>query len=192
MRAKSVQLCLTLCDPMDCSPPGSFQQSGHRFHQSPCCLSQVRHSGPFNPTACFLPCFLVSAVLSRFSGVQLFVTPWTVVLQSPLSVGFFRQEYWSGLTCPSPGDLPDPGSNLGLPHCRQTLYHLSHQGCPSDLVSHPNSILRHCLWGRDPARPRRGLRTENGGWETAELEKRGSYSTDLPQFFFVFNHMKLI
>ena len=34
------------------------------------------------------------------------------------------------------------GSNLGLPHCRQTLYHLSHQGCPSDIVSHPNSILR--------------------------------------------------
>ena len=34
------------------------------------------------------------------------------------------------------------GSNLGLPHCRQTLYHLSHQGCPSDLASHPNSIHR--------------------------------------------------
>ena len=38
-----------------------------------------------------------------------FVTPWTVVLQAPLSVGFPRQDYWSGLSFPSPGDPPDPG-----------------------------------------------------------------------------------
>ena len=44
-----------------------------------------------------------------FSRVQLFVTPWTVALQDPLSMGFSRQEYWSGLPCPPPGDLPDPG-----------------------------------------------------------------------------------
>ena len=37
------------------------------------------------------------------------VTPWTVVCQSPLSMGFSRQVYWSGLPCFSPGDLPDPG-----------------------------------------------------------------------------------
>ena len=37
------------------------------------------------------------------------VTPWTVARQAPLSVGFSRQEYWSGLPFPSPGDLPDPG-----------------------------------------------------------------------------------
>ena len=48
-------------------------------------------------------------VLSRFSCVRLFVTPWTVACQAPVSIGFFRQEYWSGLTCPPPGDLPDPG-----------------------------------------------------------------------------------
>ena len=41
--------------------------------------------------------------------VQLFVTPWSVALQAPLSVGFSRQEYWSGLPFPSPGDLPNPG-----------------------------------------------------------------------------------
>ena len=57
------------------------------------------------------------------SCVWLFATPWTVANQVPPSMGFSRQEYWSGL--PSPGDLPDPGSNLGLPHCRQPLYHLS-------------------------------------------------------------------
>ena len=44
----------------------------------------------------------------RFSCVQLFVTPWTVGHQAPLSMEFSRQEYWSGLPFPSPGDLPDP------------------------------------------------------------------------------------
>ena len=43
------------------------------------------------------------------SHVQLFATPWTVICQAPLSMEFSRQEYWSGLPLPSPGDLPDPG-----------------------------------------------------------------------------------
>ena len=51
----------------------------------------------------------VACMLSRFSCVQLFVTPRTIVLQAPLSMRFLRQEYWSGLPFPSPGDLPDPG-----------------------------------------------------------------------------------
>ena len=38
-----------------------------------------------------------------------FATPWTVSCQAPLSMGFFRQEYWNGLPFPSPGDLPNPG-----------------------------------------------------------------------------------
>ena len=48
-------------------------------------------------------------VLSLFSRVLLFATQWTVAYQAPLSMGFSRQEYWSGLPCPPPGDLPDPG-----------------------------------------------------------------------------------
>ena len=48
-------------------------------------------------------------MLSHFSHVQLFVTLWTVACQAPLSMGFSRQEYWSGLPCPPPGDLLDPG-----------------------------------------------------------------------------------
>ena len=47
-------------------------------------------------------------MLSHFSCVQLFATLWTVALQAPLSLGFSRQEYWSGLPGPPPGDLPDP------------------------------------------------------------------------------------
>ena len=48
-------------------------------------------------------------VLSHFSRVQLFVTSWIVTHQAPLSMGFSRQEYWGGLPCSPPGDLPDPG-----------------------------------------------------------------------------------
>ena len=56
------------------------------------------------------------------------MTPWTVVHQAPLSMEFSRQKYWSGLPFPSPGDLPTQGLNPSLLHCRQILYHLSHQG----------------------------------------------------------------
>ena len=48
-------------------------------------------------------------VLSCFSHVQLFATPWTVAHWAPLSIGFSRQKYWSGLPWPSSGDLPDLG-----------------------------------------------------------------------------------
>ena len=54
--------------------------------------------------------------------------PWTVAYQAPPSMGFSRQRYWSGLPFPSPEIFPTQGSNLGLPHSRQMLYCLSHQG----------------------------------------------------------------
>ena len=47
--------------------------------------------------------------------VQLLVTPWTVAYQASPSMGFSRQEYWSGLPFPSPEDLPDPGIEPGSP-----------------------------------------------------------------------------
>ena len=49
------------------------------------------------------------------SRVRFFATPWTVAYQIPPSMGFSRQEYWSGLPFPSPGDLPDPGIEPGSP-----------------------------------------------------------------------------
>ena len=52
-------------------------------------------------------------VLSSFSRVQLFATEWTVALQAPLSMVSSRQECWSGLPFPPPGDLPDPGIESG-------------------------------------------------------------------------------
>ena len=51
-----------------------------------------------------------ACVLSNFTHVWLFAILWTIARQAPLSMGFFRQEYWSGLPCPPPGDLPNPGT----------------------------------------------------------------------------------
>ena len=53
--------------------------------------------------------FLVFCLLRRCNHVQLCVTLWTVVRQAPLSMGFFWQEFWGGLLCAPPGDLPDLG-----------------------------------------------------------------------------------
>ena len=67
---------------------------------------------------CSLKClqiYLLIILLSHFSHVQLFVTPWTVACQAPLSMEFSRQEYWNGLPFPSPGDLLDPGIKPRFP-----------------------------------------------------------------------------
>ena len=57
----------------------------------------------------FMEINYASAHTQSLSRVQLFATPWTVALQAPLSMEFFRQEHWSGLPCPPPEDLPNPG-----------------------------------------------------------------------------------
>ena len=120
-------------------------------------------------------------------------TPWTIAHQSPLFMGFPRQEYWSGLPFASPGDLPNPGIkprspalqedslsskspgkpkntgmgslsllqgifltqrlNPGLPHCRQILYCLSHQGSP-ELVVMDREAWRAAIHGVSKSRTR--------------------------------------
>ena len=59
--------------------------------------------GMLTPVCC-------TCVLNRFSHVWVFATPWTIAHQAPLFMEFSRQEYWSGLPFPPPGDLPDPGT----------------------------------------------------------------------------------
>ena len=53
--------------------------------------------------------------MKPLSRVRLFATPWTVAYQAPPPMGFSRQEYWSGLPFPPPGDLPNPGIKPGSP-----------------------------------------------------------------------------
>ena len=81
-------------------------------------------------------------LLSHFSHVRLFTISWTVAQQAPLSVGFSRQEYWSGLPCPPPGDLPDPEIEPGSPPTSALQVDslpLSHQGSPD--ILHLNHLF---------------------------------------------------
>ena len=89
--AASLQSCPTLCDPIDSSPPGSsipgILQARIREWVA------ISFSNACMPSCC--------------SHVRLCVTPWTAAHQAPLSKGFSRQEYWSGLPLPSPTDILD-------------------------------------------------------------------------------------
>ena len=67
-------------------------------------------------------------VVQSLSHVQLFVTPWAIACQAPLSMGFPRQEHWSERPFPSPGVFLTQGSNLSLLHCQVGSLPLSHQG----------------------------------------------------------------
>ena len=91
--AKLRQLCLTLCDPIDGSPPGSSVPG----------ILQARTVEWV--AISFFQCMKVKSESESLSHVQLFATPWTAAHQAPLSMGFSRQEYWSGVPLPSPSDL---------------------------------------------------------------------------------------
>ena len=65
--------------------------------------------------------------VKSLSRVRLFVTPWTIAYQAPPSMGFLRQQYWSGLLFPSPGDLPSPGIE---PRVACIVGRCFHQGSP--------------------------------------------------------------
>ena len=85
----------------------------------------------------------VKVKVKSLSCVRLFATPWIVAHQAPLSMGFSRQEYWSGLPFPSPGDLPDPGmepvSAAHLLHWQVDSLPLSQQGSPYIHLQNPGS-----------------------------------------------------
>ena len=84
--------------------------------------------------------------LSRVSrsGMPDSATPWTVAHQALLSMGFSRQGYWSGLPFPSPGNLPNQGSDLCLLHWQVDSFPLSHQGSPCLSIS-LSSVAQLCL-----------------------------------------------
>ena len=80
--------------------------------------------------------YLVVQLLSR---VRLFATPWTVAYQAPPSTGFSRQEYWSGLPFPSPGESSQTRDRTRI--IGRRFYRLSHQGSPK-LLGAPNKLTR--------------------------------------------------
>ena len=97
---------------------------------------------------------LVLASVSH-SAVFLFAIPWTVACQAPLSMGFSRQESWSGLPCPSPGDLPNPGVepmslwSHGLQYtrlpCPSPTPGACSNSCPSRRWCHQTISFSSCL-----------------------------------------------
>ena len=81
-----------------------------------------------------------TSVAKSCSALRLFEFPWTVACQAPLSMGFFRQEYWRGLPFPSPGHLPSPGVEPRLLRWLACCLLLSHHGSPplfTDSQAHP-------------------------------------------------------
>ena len=62
-----------------------------------------------------LSLFPLPYAMAPHSSTLAWKIPWTIACQAPLSMGFSRQEYWSALPCPSPGDFPDPGIEYGSP-----------------------------------------------------------------------------
>ena len=99
----------------------SLTVSSHRKKKEPCSRLKLQ---------CKMPSIWAVCVFSRFSHVQLFATLWIVACQAPLSMGFFRQEYWNGLSCPPPGDLPNPGIKPVSHEMQADSLLLRHQGNP--------------------------------------------------------------
>ena len=146
MKELVTQLCLIVCDPMDCSLPSSsvyeilqtrtlkweaisFSRGSSWVKPGSPALQKIlyRLSHQGSPPLSVLLLLL----LSHFSCVWLCVTPWTVACQARLSMGFSRQQYWSDLPCPPPQDLPHPGTEPGSPALQADSLPLSHQGSPS-------------------------------------------------------------
>ena len=83
----------------------------------------------------------VQTVLSHFSRAQLFVSPWTLARQAPLSMGFSMQVYWSGLPGPPPGDLPNPGTEPRSPASQADSLPLSHLESSENQASIVRTII---------------------------------------------------
>ena len=124
--AKSLQSCLTLCDPIDSSPPGSPVPGilqARTLEWAAMSFSNARKW---------------KVKVKSLSRVRLLVTPWTAAYQAPPSMGFSRQEYWSGLSFPSPGDLP----SLGIEPRSPTL---QAENLPTELWGKPSVYVCVCV-----------------------------------------------
>ena len=77
---------------------------------------------------------LLCVCVQSLSCVQLFVTPWTAACQAPLPMRFSRKDYWSGLPCPPPEDLPNPGIEPGSPAFQVDSFTIEPPGKPNMLL----------------------------------------------------------
>ena len=133
--AKSLQLCPTLWDPIDGSPPG-FPIPGILQART---LERVAIS--------FSNAWKWKVKMKSLSCVQLLATPWTAAHQVPRSMGFSRQECWSGVPLPSPRDLPYPGIKTVLQHWQVDSFPLSYPGSNEVFIRFDGSLTWHKLSG---------------------------------------------
>ena len=100
--------------------------------------------------------------MKLLSRVRLFATPWTVAYQAPPSMGFSRQEYWSGLPFPSSGDLPNPGIESGCVDHNKLWKILKEMG----ISDHLTCLLRNLYAGQEAT-----VRTRHGTTDWFQTEK---------------------
>ena len=120
--AKSLQSCLTLCDPIDSSPKGSALPGILQARTLEWVVISFSNEWKWK------------VKVKSLSRGRLFATPWTAAYQALLSMGLSRQEYWSGLSFPSPGDLHDSEIKPGSPALQADSYPLHHQRSPPAYV----------------------------------------------------------
>ena len=134
--AKSLESCLTLCNPIDGSPPGS-PVPGILQERT---LEWVAIS--------FSNAWKWKVKVKLLSHVWLFMTPWTAAYQAPCPWDFPGKRNGVCYHCLRQGIFQTQGSNPGFPHCRQILYCLSHQGSPCIYINtdkYNNYILCVCV-----------------------------------------------
>ena len=119
-------------------------------------------------------------VFHQPSRVRLFVTPWTVVHQPPPSMEFYRQESWSGLPFPSPGDLPDPGIEPGSPTLQAGALPSEPPG--NDLWGTPNQDFTFKVLHIAT------LKKDNAKFTHAVKKKKGLQADDLVQEYKTFSN----
>ena len=132
--AKSLQSCLTLCDPIDGSPPGSPVPGILQART----LELVAIS--------FSSAWKWKVKVKSLSRVWLFATPWTAAHQAPLSMGFSRQEYWSGVPLPSEKLLVTSKSFLKIHDALSLNGPLEHSRCYLDIIFVPVFMGTSVLW----------------------------------------------
>ena len=98
---------------------------------------------------CTFVIILSTVCAQSFSHVQLFETPWTIAHQAILSMEFSRQEYWSGLPCPPPGDLPNPGIEPRSPTLQVDSLLSEPPGSPRILEWRAYPFFRGSSWPRN-------------------------------------------
>ena len=113
---------------------------------------EKKYGGVWYVKSYFAVPVMYACMLSRFSCVQLFADLWTRAHQAPLSMGFSRKNYWSGLLCSPPGNLPNPGIGPVSPpsHALADRFFITSTTSEAHSWNVRNNFIANCLYGSVP------------------------------------------